>query len=270
MVKKTTLIIVGLFSLCLFGCKAKSGSSSASSNKTISNTFEIITQIKFQEPFISINTDLPDSTEIHLAVSRIYEEKNNGNNRKISYFSKNTTVGKWKELKKVDINNKKWKSKLYKRYEKSNETGISDKVRSVSQFIIVTAKIIPNQFGENNSNLSGKAIYGSKVNRVDDRAKLYYMINLFASPQRDKERELTAREKRFNSLVEKFEKTIAKRIMNEKIWIGMNQAMAIESIGRPYDINKTVTSYGTREQWVYSGSKYLYFVNGELTSWQDW
>lgn len=46
--------------------------------------------------------------------------------------------------------------------------------------------------------------------------------------------------------------------------------------GRPDTINRTVTEYGVREQWVYrraSGrdmkAKYLYFTNGILTAIQD-
>ncbi len=39
--------------------------------------------------------------------------------------------------------------------------------------------------------------------------------------------------------------------------------------GEPYDINRTVTQYGTHEQWVYGNGQYLYFDDGILTSFQD-
>lgn len=39
--------------------------------------------------------------------------------------------------------------------------------------------------------------------------------------------------------------------------------------GEPEDINKTTTAYGTREQWCYSGYKYIYFEDGIVTSIQD-
>lgn len=57
--------------------------------------------------------------------------------------------------------------------------------------------------------------------------------------------------------------------------IGMTKEMVLVSWGKPKDINRTVTAYGTREQWVYgdfgSNSKptFLYFENGIMTSWQD-
>jgi hypothetical protein len=44
-----------------------------------------------------------------------------------------------------------------------------------------------------------------------------------------------------------------------KVWIGMTKAEAEISQGKPYDINRTVTSYGTHEQWCYNGGVYLYF-----------
>jgi hypothetical protein len=39
--------------------------------------------------------------------------------------------------------------------------------------------------------------------------------------------------------------------------------------GRPIEINRTQSTTGTSEQWVYSGFKYLYFEDGILTTIQD-
>jgi hypothetical protein len=61
---------------------------------------------------------------------------------------------------------------------------------------------------------------------------------------------------------------IAERIMAKKFWLGMTSAMALESLGKPEDVNRSVGSWGTHEQWIY-GETYLYFENGVLTSWQD-
>jgi len=61
------------------------------------------------------------------------------------------------------------------------------------------------------------------------------------------------------------------RISQQKIWLGMEDDMALLSWGPPSDINKSVGSWGVREQWVYgwtSNVSYLYFENGILTSWQ--
>lgn len=52
--------------------------------------------------------------------------------------------------------------------------------------------------------------------------------------------------------------------------IGMTKSEVENSTwGRPQKVNKTTTKYGTHEQWVYSGNRYLYFDDGELTSIQE-
>lgn len=70
-------------------------------------------------------------------------------------------------------------------------------------------------------------------------------------------------------MIKKYGMVNAEKIMTGKIWIGMTSEMAIDSWGEPEDINRTVTNYGTSEQWIYSSKNYLYFNNGKLTGWQD-
>jgi hypothetical protein len=63
--------------------------------------------------------------------------------------------------------------------------------------------------------------------------------------------------------------SIKEAILRQGLVIGMSSQDVIASMGYPLDgINKTVTAYGVREQWVY-GRKYLYFHNGVLESWQE-
>jgi hypothetical protein len=53
--------------------------------------------------------------------------------------------------------------------------------------------------------------------------------------------------------------------------IGMtaNQVINQTSWGRPSSVNRTTTSAGTREQWVYGSRNYLYFTNSILTAIQN-
>ena len=39
--------------------------------------------------------------------------------------------------------------------------------------------------------------------------------------------------------------------------------------GRPQKVNRTTTASVIREQWVYSGYRYIYFENGVVTSIQE-
>lgn len=57
-----------------------------------------------------------------------------------------------------------------------------------------------------------------------------------------------------------------------KVWVGMTESMALESWGRPSDVNRHVYEWGQFEQWVYRSdysTRYLYFRDGVLTSWGD-
>lgn len=73
---------------------------------------------------------------------------------------------------------------------------------------------------------------------------------------------------RQNRIIKKYGKVNGNKILNHYFWIGMTKDMAIESLGQPSDINKSVGSWGVHEQWVY-GEEYLYFENGILTSYQN-
>lgn len=55
-----------------------------------------------------------------------------------------------------------------------------------------------------------------------------------------------------------------------KPYIGMTKVQLEESSwGKPKDINRTTTAYGVREQWCYSGYKYVYVENGVVTAIQE-
>lgn len=65
------------------------------------------------------------------------------------------------------------------------------------------------------------------------------------------------------------EKLVAeKREQNPRLGMTKEQVEA-SSWGKPEDINRTVSTYSSTEQWVYGGGRYLYFTDGILTSFQD-
>lgn len=76
------------------------------------------------------------------------------------------------------------------------------------------------------------------------------------------------RAKRKAELTRKFGASNANLILEGKVRIGMTKAMCEESWGYPDDINKSIGSWGTHEQWVY-GNSYLYFEENKLTAIQN-
>jgi tetratricopeptide (TPR) repeat protein len=65
------------------------------------------------------------------------------------------------------------------------------------------------------------------------------------------------------------DKEIIRSILDGKVTFGMTKEQVIVSWGQPEDVNRTVTTYGVSEQWIYGDKHYLYFEDGVLTSWQD-
>jgi hypothetical protein len=55
-------------------------------------------------------------------------------------------------------------------------------------------------------------------------------------------------------------------VRSGRTWIGASAAAAEVALGRPERINETITSAGTRQQWIYSAAEYLYIDNGRVTA----
>lgn len=63
---------------------------------------------------------------------------------------------------------------------------------------------------------------------------------------------------------------ISKKIQQRNPLVGMTADEVRKSTwGNPKDINRTTTSYGVDEQWVYYGNRYVYLKNGIVTAIQD-
>lgn len=76
-------------------------------------------------------------------------------------------------------------------------------------------------------------------------------------------------QERREKFIKKYGPEIGEKISKRNIWIGMTEEMLIDSWGRPEKVNNTVTRYGTRKQYVYSSSQYVYVENGMVDAWQN-
>lgn len=80
---------------------------------------------------------------------------------------------------------------------------------------------------------------------------------------------ITAKNQKKADLIHKYGTSTANLIVEGKIRIGMTKNMCRDSWGEPDKINKTITTYGTREQWIY-GNSYVYFnEKGQITTIQN-
>lgn len=72
--------------------------------------------------------------------------------------------------------------------------------------------------------------------------------------------------KRKLNILNKYGDDIGNLILQGKIRIGMTESMLLESWGDPDRINKTITEWGIRQQFVYSTRDYVYLENGRIVS----
>jgi len=76
----------------------------------------------------------------------------------------------------------------------------------------------------------------------------------------------TQPEDRYAALVAKYGTDIGKRLYQNKVWKGVTSDMAIDSWGRPKQINRMYVDQSVDEEWIYS-KKWLYFRDGILIEW---
>lgn len=71
---------------------------------------------------------------------------------------------------------------------------------------------------------------------------------------------------RFTYLENKYGTNMANRLINGKIWKGMNAEMVNDSWGTADKINRIISSNIVKEEWIYR-STWLYFENNTLLEW---
>ena len=68
---------------------------------------------------------------------------------------------------------------------------------------------------------------------------------------------------------EKAERDRLAKLPGVRVGMTASEVLTKTSWGKPSRVNRTTTSNGTREQWVYFGQNYLYFNNNILTAVQN-
>ena len=79
----------------------------------------------------------------------------------------------------------------------------------------------------------------------------------------------SALKKRRDFYINKYGPVNGEKVAKGLIWIGMTEAMLLDSWGQPEDINTTVTRYVKRKQYVYGLGQYVYVENGVVDAWQN-
>ncbi|MCP5231744.1 MAG: hypothetical protein H6948_06550 [Zoogloeaceae bacterium] len=102
------------------------------------------------------------------------------------------------------------------------------------------------------------ASIGEFASNYPEEAKKFAALRASLEAQASRMEEKQARADRKRDLA---------RRKRQGVSIGMSQEEVLQSSwGRPERSNRSIYSFGTREQWVYGGGNYLYFEDGMLTS----
>jgi len=171
------VVFIACALLLLTGCSR----AEEAHKQIVCNAFELAVKITGARLDLSVDTDLPDSTVVMVNVSRSYVEEGNPTTYSEHYFSERSTVGKWKTVHGISIAGEVWKSALRSRQEEMARMGLGFNVAAVSEKIAVSMTVPINQpdrrFGDQNRNLTGKAVRTSGLRVVADEVEIVYPLS---------------------------------------------------------------------------------------------
>lgn len=165
--------------LLVIGSMACSGGgSSAETEATAQKTVEQVRVDKFEikhslaghELALSLDTDLPDVTDVMVSVSRSFFEKGSKDEYVVSYMEEKSTVGSWRSPRKVSVYDEIFNDKLQERLEQASRAGIGKPLDQVADEVKVTFTVPAFQssrlFDERNGNLIGKVVTTAYNNKI--------------------------------------------------------------------------------------------------------
>jgi hypothetical protein len=148
--------IVVLIATCLISRPAQGASITC-------DRFAIVQSLSGTTLTVSLDTDLPDYTQVMASVSRSYREKGNPDeDYPLNYFEEKGTVGLWRKPRQIPVPDEVFKKALQERQRTTALAGIGFELGAVSPQIETSFTVPIFQanpvFGQNNKNLSGKAV----------------------------------------------------------------------------------------------------------------
>jgi hypothetical protein len=108
---------------------------SGAKTQIVCDKFELVTKVTGSTLALSVDTDLPDNTDVTVRVSRSYLEKDNSATYSVDYFWENSTIGKWKSEHSISIDGEDWKTALRAKHEEMSRLGLDFDVASISDKI---------------------------------------------------------------------------------------------------------------------------------------
>ncbi|HEY0552782.1 MAG TPA: hypothetical protein VGG20_00840 [Thermoanaerobaculia bacterium] len=144
--------------------ETKSATSAESQKRIICNKFQIKVKEEGTHLFISLDTDLPENTQVMVTMGRDYKATMNGKSDTYTeaYLDTSSTVSEWRAVHRVDIQDSMFRTALADTLERSRAMHTNMKVGKISATIDVQFIVPINQananFGKGNANLGGAVV----------------------------------------------------------------------------------------------------------------
>ena len=142
--------------------------------KIVCNQFELEVVLVGDTLVVSLDTDLPDATDVIIQLSRAYERKYPTGEKEVSvanHYRKESTVSEWRTARRILINTERWRAGIKKQQRRDEKAALGRfKVENVSDQIKFKMTVPANQsdprFGKGNRNLVGKAVTKTTSGRI--------------------------------------------------------------------------------------------------------
>lgn len=138
--------------------------------------FDIVAETTSPTLNLSVDTDLPDSAVVMVAVSRSYLEQASSATQSLDYFSEKGTVGEWKSEHTISIDCEEWSTALRAKRREADQVGAGFDVASISDHIKVSMVVPINQpdprFGDGTRNLGGSVVTPGGIRVVEDKCEI--------------------------------------------------------------------------------------------------
>jgi len=181
-----------LFLSCTKETRNKQKSANLKNDKIVCDKFNFNSNLIDDQLTLSIDSDLPEFTDIIVSVSRSYWQQGNDDEYSIDYFKEKSNIQQWKQKRNINLLNSDWSEKLISHQNKMSEYGVDFqfKVDKVSNDINISA-IVPikqsNQiFGIRNENLVGKEVLQTNINVIQKDVLIDYPITGYIIKEKSK------------------------------------------------------------------------------------
>lgn len=139
----------------------------AASAQVQCDVFAIHVSLEGHTVTVNLETDLPDAAVVMVSIDRTYWKAGVKDAYSESYLSVRSTVGEWRQPRKVDVDDAIWQAALEKRQQLLSRMGEPFKVERIAKEIEVSFVVPINQpdprFGKGNDKLSGSQVATSDL-----------------------------------------------------------------------------------------------------------